>query len=81
MPAIPKDGHTKRANNGHPKRVYSVAEAARLLGVSRSTAYKLNRLGQLGFAKIAGRTVVPGAEIDRLLAEIEAQAQAQRGSA
>lgn len=61
--------------------MFSVAEAARILGISRSTAYKLNKSGSLGFAKIAGRTVVPGAEIDRILTEIEAEAQAQRGAA
>jgi len=64
-----------------PRRVYSVSDAAKALGISRSTAYLLNKAGRLGFAKIAGRTVVPASEVDRIIAEIEAEAAHQRGAA
>ena len=45
-----------------------VAEACRLLGIKRTYAYDLMERGELRYAKIGKRRVVPRAEITRFLA-------------
>ena len=54
--------------------VLSVSAAARRLGVSRSHLYALRDAGELRFAKLLGKTVVTAAELDRLVASLDAQA-------
>jgi predicted site-specific integrase-resolvase len=44
-----------------------VADACSALGISRATLYKLSLQGKVKLVKIAGRTVVPETEIDRLV--------------
>jgi Helix-turn-helix domain len=46
-----------------------VADACLALGISRATLYKLSLQGKVKLVKIAGRTVVPETEIDRLASE------------
>ena len=41
------------------RRAFRINEAAALLGISRSTIYKLAAEGQVRLVKIAGRTLVP----------------------
>ena len=48
--------------------VYTVEEAGRLLGVSRTTAYECVRTGQLPSVRLGRRIVVPRAAIEALLA-------------
>jgi excisionase family DNA binding protein len=43
-------------------------EACRILGVSRSTMYRLAAQGQIRLVRIGGRTLVPESELDRLVA-------------
>jgi excisionase family DNA binding protein len=43
-----------------------IPEACRVLGISRATLYKLAAQGKVRLVHIAGRTVVPETEIDRL---------------
>lgn len=50
-------------------RAYRISDACRTLGIGRSTVYKLASQGRLRLARIAGRTVVPASEIDRLASE------------
>ncbi len=59
-----------RARMDHqPERlVYTVEEAGRLLGVSRTTAYECVRTGQLPSVRLGRRIVVPRAAIEALLA-------------
>ena len=61
-------------------RVFSVRDAAAVLGVSRSTLYELNKRGEIGFGKVGGRTVIPRSEIDRVLAKVDAEVAAQTGA-
>jgi excisionase family DNA binding protein len=49
-----------------PKTI-SVEEAARQLGISRSSAYEAIRSGQLPSIKIGRRVLVPVAALERLL--------------
>jgi len=58
-----------------PERAtYSVPEAARVLGVSRNTAYEAIKAGQIPALRIGRRIVVPRQEIDRLLSASPAPA-------
>ena len=50
------------------RRLFSVAEAADYLRVSRTMIFKLLRLGRLTPTKIGTRTLISGAAIERLLA-------------
>jgi len=50
---------------GH--RLFTVAEAADHLRVSRTMIFKLIRAGRLAPTKIGTRTLISGAAIDRLL--------------
>ena len=47
----------------------SVAEAARVLRVSRTTLYRMAWRGMIRFVKLGGRTIIPMSEIRRLLGE------------
>lgn len=49
--------------------VLSVAEAARMLGISRALAYELARRQRLPVVRLGRRIVVPEAAIRALLAE------------
>jgi excisionase family DNA binding protein len=46
-----------------------IEEAAHALGCGRTTVFKLIREGRLRVVKLGARTIVPRAEIARLLAE------------
>ena len=48
---------------------HSVADAARLIGISRSRIYELIAVGELAVAKLGCRTLVPHDELVRLLKE------------
>jgi excisionase family DNA binding protein len=45
---------------------YPVNHACHLLGIKRTLLYELAKTGQLKLIKIAGRTLVPRSEIERL---------------
>lgn len=47
---------------------YSVEEAAHLLGIGRTHAYRLSREGTLPTVRLGARVVVPRAQLERLLA-------------
>jgi excisionase family DNA binding protein len=47
----------------------SVAEAARVLRVSRTTLYRLAWRGMIRFVKLGGRTLIPMSEVRRLMGE------------
>jgi excisionase family DNA binding protein len=57
---------SKNAEN-HRALVASVGEAARMLGVSRASIYRLIGLGKLKTIKIGARRLVPLGAIDALL--------------
>jgi excisionase family DNA binding protein len=50
-----------------PCRTMSVSQAARILGISRTTAYECVRSGELPALKLGGRIVIPAQVIDELL--------------
>jgi excisionase family DNA binding protein len=50
------------------RQAYSVEEAAKLLGVGRTTAYLAVARGELPCIRIGRRVVVPRAALERLLA-------------
>jgi Helix-turn-helix domain len=50
-----------------PPKARRVADACSALGISRATLYKLSLQGKVKLVKIAGRTVVPETELDRLV--------------
>lgn len=45
---------------------YSIDEARALLSIGRTTLYEMKKRGEIHFIKIAGRTLVPRSEIERL---------------
>lgn len=45
---------------------YPVNDACHALGIKRTSLYELAKTGQLRLIKIAGRTLVPRSEIERL---------------
>lgn len=45
---------------------YRVDEACRALGIGRTSLYALVNAGELRLIKIAGRTLVPRSELERL---------------
>jgi excisionase family DNA binding protein len=52
----------------HPsvKHAYRVNEACWALGIGRTKLYELVKAGELRLIKIAGRTLVPRSELERL---------------
>ena len=53
--------------------VWTVAEAGRLLGISRARAYELVARGELPHLRLGRRVVVPKHAIEVLLASVDAQ--------
>lgn len=51
--------------------VYTVDEAAAKLRVSRSTVYKMLADGELTPTRVSRRVLIPGSEVERLLAPAE----------
>ena len=49
-----------------PKRFFTVAEAAGLLGVSEPTLYRAIRAGEFPAVRVRGRYVVPAKAIDQM---------------
>jgi excisionase family DNA binding protein len=49
-----------------PKRFFTVAEAAGLLGVSEPTLYRAIRAGEFPAVRVRGRYVVPAKAIDQI---------------
>ena len=49
-----------------PKMAYRIDEACLALGIGRTSIYYLHSEGKIKFIKIAGRTLVPASEIERL---------------
>jgi excisionase family DNA binding protein len=45
---------------------YTIPEFARRLSIGRTSVYKLAKEGKLRLIKVAGRTLVPRTEIERL---------------
>jgi excisionase family DNA binding protein len=46
---------------------FSVADAAGYVGISRSSLYELKKRGLISFVKIGRRTLIPRADLDRLI--------------
>jgi excisionase family DNA binding protein len=57
------------------KLTLTVPEAARLIGISRMTAYVAVREGTIPSIRIGRRVLVPRAALDRLLAKADAGRQ------
>jgi excisionase family DNA binding protein len=55
--------------SGRPD-AWRVNDALRQLSVSRATLYKMANNGEIRLARIGGRTLVPDAEIRRLVGEV-----------
>lgn len=51
------------------KLAYTVEEAGRAIGVSRSTVFDMIRMGELFAKKLRGRTVIARTELQRVLTE------------
>jgi predicted site-specific integrase-resolvase len=60
----------KRARpKSHPpveRAAWPLREGCYKLGISRTSAYQMNKLGKLNFVKFGGRTLIPDSEIKRL---------------
>lgn len=50
-------------------RAYRVNDACNALGISRSLLYKLAKANKIRLVRVAGRTLVPATEIDRVASE------------
>lgn len=48
------------------KLAYRIADACAALGIGRTSLYELVKTGELKLIKIAGRTLVPRSELERL---------------
>lgn len=67
-PAAPTARRVAPAVQARPK-ARRIPEACEALGIGRSTIYKLAKQNKLKLVRIAGRTVVPETEIERLASE------------
>lgn len=51
---------------------HRIPDACQRIGLGRSSLYELIKAGQLKTVRIAGRTLVPESELQRLVAEAQA---------
>lgn len=56
--------------------VYAATEAARLIGIGYATLYRWVKSGKLIVIKLAGRTLIPKTEVERIKTERAAKAEA-----
>ncbi len=63
----PTTGPWADMNDHHPRRTYTVEEAARELGISRSTAYECVRTGELPCLRFRSRIVIVAEVVDQML--------------
>jgi excisionase family DNA binding protein len=61
-------GNKPVADSRDRPKARRIPEACRILGVSRSTMYRLAAQSQIRLVRIGGRTLVPESELDRLVA-------------
>ena len=54
-------------HNPKIKMAYTVDETSDALGIGRTAIYELFKTGELKFVKIAGRTLIPRSELERLV--------------
>ena len=64
---VPIDEQARAA--GDDRQTYTLAEAARRLGISRTLAYEAANRGELPVCRIGRRMLVPRAALARLLSE------------
>ena len=48
---------------------FRLNDAAKLLGISRGSIYLLHKAGQIKLVSLAGRTLVPATELNRIIAD------------
>lgn len=58
---------TERVRETIERQGYNVGEAARIIGVGRTTMHKMLNQGRIRPVKVGSRTIIPKSEIDRLL--------------
>lgn len=63
---------THKSGEKDTRLVYTITEAAALLGLGRNAAYAAASRGELPTIKIGRRMFVPKAAFDRVLAQAEA---------
>ena len=57
---------------------YSVDEACQLLSIGRTSLYELAKRDELRLIKIAGRTLVPRSELERLAGQKDGEMNSSR---
>lgn len=57
---------TKKTSGALPRSAYPVDEGCHKLGIGRTSLYAMAQAGEIRLIKIAGRTLVPHSEIERL---------------
>ncbi len=60
-------GVADRVREEVERQGYNVGEAARIIGVGRTTLHKMMNQGRIRPVKVGARTIIPKSEIDRLL--------------
>jgi excisionase family DNA binding protein len=63
-PHVETDTHSLTTDS---RLVFTIAEAAKLLGISRSFAYELAKRGELHVVQLGRRQLVPKASLSKLL--------------
>lgn len=58
--------HSTHERGDLERMAYSVNDACRVLSIGRTSLYELVKAGKIKLIKIAGRTLVPRSEIERL---------------
>jgi excisionase family DNA binding protein len=66
----PKQTRTRKPPPERRPDAWRVNDALLQLGISRATLYKMAGNGEIRLARIGGRTLVPDAEIKRLIGEV-----------
>ena len=67
MPSIPAD---QASIHGRAEPLaYRIPDASRVSGLSKSFLYELAAAGRIKLSKVGGRTLVPRAELQRLIEE------------
>ncbi|TNF15447.1 MAG: DNA-binding protein [Rhodobacteraceae bacterium] len=71
MPTPPTPNPQSAVENWRSLALLSLPDAAKVLGISRSSLYKMANAGEVSLVKLGGRTLVRSEEIARLADGVE----------
>ncbi|WGT48903.1 helix-turn-helix domain-containing protein [Thioclava nitratireducens] len=80
MPAPPIPNPQSAVENWRSRALLSLPDAGKVLGISRSSLYKMANAGEVSLVRLGGRTLVRSEEVARLADGVETWRPSERAT-